>query len=537
MKNIRYAFIVLAAVGSLLSGSLHAQTYDADEGKNALMQLQKFNQFYRYLNGTYIDTINNKQLIEKAISEVLQQLDPHSSYLTAEEMVGVRETFDGSFSGIGIEFNVLHDTIIVVNVISGGPSEAVGLLPNDRIVKVDGKNVVGTTQLGVPKLLRGPKGSRVELEVIRSGLSEPLDFSIVRDNIPINTIDAAYKLDSLTGYIRVNRFANQTYREFEEAFQKLGPVDALVLDLRSNGGGLLDQAIELSNFFLPKGAVIVSTEGRHVPPFRLMAQHDGRFTEGKVIVLTNELSASGSEIVAGAIQDWDRGLIIGRRTFGKGLVQRQFPLQDSSAVRITVARYHTPSGRVIQRPYEQGKRDEYDLDLIKRIQHDSTASSMDSSQAYQTLRTGRTVYGGGGIAPDITVETDTLPYTDYWSGLIRQGILIEYVISYMDQHRTELERRYPDIETYLSSFQPDEQMLTELQEAAAHKEIKASAEDLERSRSLILTQLKALIAQKLWGMNEYFMVNNQQDETIQKAREVLKDWPRFSEGILSSAKN
>ena len=368
-------------------------------------------------------------------------------------------------------------------------------------------------------------------------MDQPLDFSIVRDNIPINTVDAAYKLDSLTGYIRVNRFANQTCAEFEEAFRKLGSVEALVLDLRSNGGGLLDQAVELSNFFLPKGAVIVSTEGRHVPPFRLMAQQNGRFTDGKVIVLTNELSASGSEIVAGAIQDWDRGLIIGRRTFGKGLVQRQFPLQDSSAVRITVARYHTPSGRVIQRPYEQGKRDEYDQDLIKRIQHDSTATSMDSSQVYKTLRTGRTVYGGGGIAPDITVETDTIPYTDYWSGLIRQGILIEYVISYMDQHRKELEELYPDIETYLQKFQPDESMLSQLQEAAARKEIKASPEDLERSRKLIINQLKAFIAQKLWGMNEYFIVINQQDETVQKAREVLQEWPRFSQGIISSSKN
>ncbi len=537
MKNIRYAFLTTVAILGLLSGRIQAQTFDAEEGKNALQQLQKFNQFYRYLNSVYVDTVNNSRLIEKAITEVLQQLDPHSSYLSAEEMVGVRETFDGSFSGIGIEFNVLHDTIIVVNVIAGGPSEAVGLLPNDRIVTVDGKNVVGTKQMGVPKLLRGPKGSRVELGVVRSGAPEMLDFRIVRDNIPINTVDAAYKLDSLTGYIRVNRFANQTYKEFEEAFRKLGPVDALVLDLRSNGGGLLDQAVELSNFFLPKGAVIVSTEGRHVPPIRLMAMKDGTFKEGKVIVLTNEFSASGSEIVAGAIQDWDRGLIIGRRTFGKGLVQRQFPLQDSSAVRITVARYHTPSGRVIQRPYEKGKRDEYEMDLIKRIQHDSTASAMDSSQVFKTLRSGRTVYGGGGIAPDITVETDTLPYTDYWSALIRQGILVEYVISYMDHHRKELERLYPTVERYLQTFQPDEAMLEELQQAAARKDIKPSDEDLKRSRQLILTQLKALIAQKLWGMNEYFMVANQQDETIEKAREVLQEWSRFSQGILSSSKN
>ena len=323
-----------------------AETASPDD---PMLQLQKLNQFYRYLNGTYVDTVHNDALVEKAIREMLLQLDPHSTYLTAEEMKGVKEVFDGSFSGIGIEFNVLSDTVIVVNVIAGGPSEKVGLLPNDRIVKADGKNIVGTKQLDVPKILRGPKGTRVDLEVVRHGEKAPLEFSIIRDNIPINTIDAAYKVDPSTGYIRVNRFANNTYKEFLEAYQKLGPLDALILDLRSNGGGLLDQAIDLSNFFLPAGSLIVSTEGLRVPPGEARATADGPFTTGKVIVLTNETSASGSEIVAGALQDWDRALVLGRRTFGKGLVQRQFPLVDGSAIRLTVARYHTPTGRVIQR--------------------------------------------------------------------------------------------------------------------------------------------------------------------------------------------
>lgn len=534
MKITRYIFTIGACLW--FAGTSWAQP-SPRESKEALSQLQKFSQFYRYLNGTYVDTIDNKQLIEHAIDEVLQQLDPHSAYLTAEEMKEVNETFDGSFSGIGIEFNVLHDTIIVVNVIAGGPSETVGLRPNDRIVTVDGRNVVGTRPMEVPKIIRGPKNSRVELEVVRPGSKTPLAFSIVRDDIRINTIDAAYKIDSTTGYIRVNRFANRTFQEFQEAFQQLGPIDALILDLRSNGGGLLDQAVDLSNFFLPQGALIVSTEGKHVPPIALKASSDGPFTEGKVIVLTNELSASGSEIVAGAIQDWDRGLIVGRRTFGKGLVQRQFPMQDGSAVRITVARYHTPSGRVIQRPYEQGKRDEYQMDLIKRIQHDSTATDMDSSQIYKTLRTGRTVYGGGGIAPDILVEVDTLPYTDYWNGLVRQGILIEYVLEYMDQHRKELENRYPTIEKYIEHFDPDDTMLAELQEAAAQKQIKATEEELQLSRSLILNQLKALIAQKLWGMNEYFQVANLEDPTFQKAEEILQQWDRYSEAISTPPKN
>ena len=357
--------------------------------------LQKFQQFYRYLNGAYVDTVHNNELVESAIREVLLQLDPHSTYVSPEEMVEVKESFDGSFSGIGIEFNVLRDTIIVVNVISGGPAEQVGLLPNDRIVAVDGKSSVGIKQIDVPKLLRGPKGSRVETRIVRHGGGEPLDFTIVRDNIPINTVDAAYKVDPKTGYIRINRFANNTYKEFTDAVQKLGPMDALILDLRSNGGGLMGGAVQLSNFFLPEGSVIVSTEGMRVPPDRIVAKEDGPFTKGKVIVLINETSASASEIVSGAIQDWDRGLLIGRRTFGKGLVQRQFPLQDGSAVRLTVARYHTPTGRMIQRPYENGNLDAYYEDFNKRFEPGASDSvGGDTTQRFKTLRSGRTVYGG-----------------------------------------------------------------------------------------------------------------------------------------------
>lgn len=495
--------------------------------------LQKFQQFYHYLNGAYVDTVHNNELVESAIREVLLQLDPHSTYVSPEEMVEVKESFDGSFSGIGIEFNVLRDTIIVVNVISGGPAEQVGLLPNDRIVAVDGKSSVGVKQIDVPKLLRGPKGSRVETRIVRHGGGEPLDFTIVRDNIPINTVDAAYKVDPKTGYIRINRFANNTYKEFTDAVQKLGPMDALILDLRSNGGGLMGGAVQLSNFFLPEGSVIVSTEGMRVPPDRIVAKEDGPFTKGKVIVLINETSASASEIVSGAIQDWDRGLLIGRRTFGKGLVQRQFPLQDGSAVRLTVARYHTPTGRMIQRPYENGNLDAYYEDFNKRFEPGASDSvGGDTTQRFKTLRSGRTVYGGGGITPDIVVPLDTSDYTKYWGSLVRQGVINEFVIEYLDENRPALSSRYAAPEKFVSDFTVSDDVLDALTAKATKKGIAFDVAEFERSKKALKTQLKALIAQKMWGVNEYYLVVNGEDDPVfAKALEVLRDWERYGSGI------
>ncbi|MBQ5372076.1 MAG: PDZ domain-containing protein, partial [Rikenellaceae bacterium] len=338
-----------------------AQNADTDTKPQAdpSQQLQKLVQFYRYLVGFYIDEVDSEELVEEAIVKMLLKLDPHSTYINADEMKGVREDFDGSFSGIGVEFRVMDDTIRVVNTIAGGPSAEVGIMPNDRIITIDGQSVVGIEQAAVPKLLRGKEGSKVDLEIARHGEPKPLGFTIVRRQIPINTVDAAYMITPKTAYIKVNRFARKTMEEFREAMNSMPQASQLILDLRGNGGGLIEPAIEMASYFLPKGAAVVSTEGRVIPAQTYTARRDGEFMEGKVVVLIDETSASASEIVSGALQDWDRATIIGRPSFGKGLVQRQIPMTDGSAIRLTVARYHTPTGRVIQRPFEKGKREEY----------------------------------------------------------------------------------------------------------------------------------------------------------------------------------
>lgn len=504
-----------------------SQQADADDAAAGFM---KFSQFYRYLNGAYVDTVHNDELIEAAIVEMLGKLDPHSTYVSAEDMERVRESFYGSFSGIGVEYNILKDTIIVLNVIASGPSEGVGIRPNDRIIAVDGVSAIGTAQADVPGLLRGPKNSRVDLRIRRDGEPQPLDFTVIRDDIPLTSVDAAYLATPTTGYIKVNRFANNTYREVAEAYAGFGRVDALILDLRNNGGGLLDQAVELGNFFLPSGATIVSMEGMRMPPEIIKATRGGLFTEGKVVVLTNEASASGSEIVAGAVQDWDRGIIVGRPTFGKGLVQRQFPLSDGSALRLTIARYHTPSGRVIQRPYEQGQKDDYYEEFARQVNEGSY--KVDSSAIYKTLRSGRTVYGGGGITPDIIVPVDTTGYSDYWAALVRRGVIVDYIIDYMAANRASLEARFPDFQRFVAGFEVDGAMIETLVGEAESKGIEPAPEELAVSEALIKTQLKSLVAQKLWGLNEYYYIlNSVGDEIYNTALDVITRWDRYGNGI------
>jgi len=521
--------------------------------------IQKLSQFAGYLGASYVDTLDMGTLVEGAIEEMLGQLDPHSAYVSAEDMKAVAESFNANFEGIGIEFNVLSDTIIVVNTIPGGPSEQVGLLPGDRIVTVADTSVVGVTQVAVPKILRGPKGTVIDIGVVRRGVADRLSFRIVRDKIPIHTVDAAYHAAEGVGYIKLNRFAATTDSELQEALRGLGRLDGLILDLRGNGGGYLDQAVYVSNTFLKQGSLVVSTEGRTVAPERLVARREPTFGSGKLIVLVDEFSASASEIVAGAIQDWDRGLIIGRPTFGKGLVQRQFPLIDGSAVRITVARYHTPTGRVIQRPYEPGQTEDYYAEFnsrLTRVPDNRTADSLASSLVpdslgrarfvpgspealaalpdslkFTTLRSHRTVYGGGGITPDLVVARDTAGYTDYWSKLNRMGVLSEYVIDYVDKNREAL-TAYPDFETFNNGFTTSEAMLDDLVELGMARDVPYVPADMPASTPLLRAQIKALIAQKLWTMSDYYrVINAETDPLFAKALEVMADWPACADGI------
>lgn len=498
----------------------------AQSGEAAAVQLQKLAQAYRYVDAAYVDSLDMAPLAEEAIRAMLDRLDPHSAYLSREEMQGVEESFDGSFSGIGIEFNVLSDTVVVVNTIAGGPSAMVGLLPGDRIVGIDGRTAVGLSRTEVPKRLRGPAGSQVRLEVVRRTSDEPLAFTIVRGDIPLHTVDAAYRVDDATGYIKVNRFGRTTMREFEEAFEGMPDIGSLILDLRGNGGGLLEQAVAMANFFLPRGSRIVSTEGRAVPSHVYSAPADGRFLDGRVAVLIDENSASASEIVAGALQDWDRAVIVGRPSFGKGLVQRQFRLGDGSAIRVTVARYHTPSGRVIQRPYEKGRSDEYYAAHRRRLAGDPPDTLPADTPQFETLRRHRPVYGGGGIRPDVFVEADTLGMTNYWLALMRHGMVNELVLRFMDRERAALAERYPDFERFEAEFSVPPETMAELAAMAAERGIEAGEQERMQSEALLRRQFRALVAERLFPREGFYRVMNAAEGSMfRRAVELLSAQP------------
>jgi carboxyl-terminal processing protease len=493
----------------------------------------KLDEFYRILTDNYLDTIGYSRLVDKGIVSMLAELDPHSVYLTADEMREASQSFSGSFSGIGVEFNVLNDTITVVNTIPGGPAESVGVMPNDRIVAIDGRNAVGMTRTDVPTYLRGPRDTKVSITVVRRGAPEQLSFTITRGDIPLHTVDAAYKVDDRTGYIRVNRFAGNTMREFVEAFAGFGTIDGLILDLRGNGGGLLPQALFMSEFFLNKGDVIVSTEGNLEPTRVMKATRRGLYNQGRLVVLIDENSASGSEIVAGAVKDWDRGILIGRTTFGKGLVQRQFDMNDGSGLRITIARYLTPSGRAIQRPYELGHKDDYYAEHYRR--YGSLPDSVDTSgRVYYTLRSQRPVYAGGGIRPDIAVGVDTLGYSDYWAKLLRAGMIHEFVQNYLDENRSELVAQYPTFESYEADTALSTALVEGLTAYAASHGIPVDEAGLATSGDWLCIQLKGLVAQRLWGPTEYYrIVNPSYDPVFKKATAVMQRWYNLDTEVVS----
>ncbi len=492
--------------------------------------IQKFNTLLSIVNYAYVDTVNNEVMVEDAIEAVLKELDPHSVYIPKKELRRMNEPLEGKFEGIGIQFNILNDTITVVSPISGGPSEKLGIQSGDKIVVIEGEVVAGIkiTNSGVADRLRGKKGTIVNVEIKRSGEKELIEFDIERDKIPIFSVDASYMATPSVGYIKVNRFARNTTQEFDEALVKLKKqgLQDLILDLRGNGGGYLNTAFTLADEFLDDNKMIVYTEGKRQPKEEYKATSRGNFQQGNLVVLIDEGSASASEIVSGAIQDWDRGLIIGRRSFGKGLVQKPFSLPDSSAVRLTTAKYYTPTGRSIQKPYEDGK-DAYYKDLVNRYEHGElfTADSInfpDSLKYYTPNK--RVVYGGGGIMPDIFVPIDTSMNSDFNSKLIRTGTYNTYVLNYLDKNRKKVSNQFETFESFNDSFEVTDEFLNSFYEfAKKKKKIEPKDGDLERSEKLITIQLKALMARNLFDVSAYFEVINQLNESYLQAIKVLSD--------------
>lgn len=485
----------------------------------------KIDEVIQYAYDNYVDSISYDVLIDDAIAGMLEKLDPHSVYIPKLELDAVNDQLSGSFEGIGVQFRIEEDTIIVIDPIANGPSARKGVMPGDRIVKVDGKTVagIGVKNDDVLKLLKGPKGTKVVLGIFRKGVKGLRDYTITRDVIPLNSLDAAFMVNRATGYIKLNSFSATTYDEFVEAMNELKPagMQNLILDLRDNGGGYLDYAVDIADDFLPEGSTIVYTKGLHRKDKYYKSRSGGRFEDGKVVVLIDEFSASASEILAGAVQDNDRGLVIGRRSFGKGLVQEQHELKDGSAFRLTVARYYTPSGRCIQKPYEEGY-EEYYLDFYKSLMLNDSAAreynlKKNDTLVYRTSK-GRPVYGGGGIIPDTLVLHDYNMSRSFQTGFFSSGKLFELVFQYVDANRKMLKTKYPDIAAFRNGFQVPEVLINEVFEAGGINPGTVSADDKTSGAAF----LKANIARELFGIEAYYQIIIHHDNLVKKALQYFK---------------
>ncbi len=485
----------------------------------------KLDMVINLVEGNYVDTVNSKKIIEDAIPEVLKQLDPHTMYIPAKEMVGVSEEMSGNFGGIGVQFSIQNDTVMVIDVISGGPSQKLGIRAGDRIVKVADSSLVGKTVKNelVFKKLRGPKGTKVKIGIWRKGLPELLSFNITRGDIPIYSVDVSYMIDDKTGYLKVGRFADKTYEEFMAAMAKLdnGGAEQMIIDLRGNPGGYMSSVIRMVNEVLDKGELIVYTAGRTQPKKEFTAEERGRYFGKKVVVLVDEYSASASEIFAGAIQDNDRGTIIGRRTFGKGLVQEQIPFYDGSAIRLTVARYYTPSGRCIQKPYSKGT-DDYYADISRRFVHGEfeqkdSIHNADTVKYFTRLK--RVVYGGGGIMPDIFVPADTTGNSTYLFKLLQKGLVYQFSFDYADKHREELSHLKSGLE--FTEFLMKRSILNEFLQYATKNGIIRNEAGIKSSGRIIETQLMAYIARNIIGEEGFYSIISRIDNTLLEAIKTI----------------
>ena len=536
--------IAVSVVVGILIGTFYAKHFAGNRLGIINGSSNKLNALLRIVDDQYVDTVNMADLVEKAMPQILAELDPHSTYIPAQNLEEVNSELEGSFSGIGIQFTIQNDTIHVNAVVQGGPSEKIGLMAGDRIVTVDDSLFVGkkVTNERAMRTLKGPKGSQVKLGIKRTGEKDLLHFNITRGDIPQNTVDAAYMVNDDIGYVKVSKFGRTSHVELLNALAQLNhkKCKGLIIDLRGNTGGYMEAAIRMVNEFLPEGKLIVYTQGRKYPRAEEFANGTGSCQKMPLVVLIDEGSASASEIFTGAIQDNDRGTVVGRRSFGKGLVQRPIDLPDGSMIRLTIARYYTPAGRCIQKPYDssinekpgKGKSSEssiekYNQDLIDRYNHGEMVSAdsihFPDSLKCQTKKLGRTVYGGGGIMPDYFVPVDTTLYTDYHRNLVAKGVVIKTTMNFIEKNRKALLDKYKTFEKFNEKFEIDDQLLNYLREAADKEKIEFNEEQYNKALPLIKAQLKALIARDLWDMNEYFQVMNATNKSVERALEILND--------------
>lgn len=530
MEKMKYlAAAVICAAATFGISAQYSRSNSASRQQQKLLMVENI------VNNLYVDNVDEEKIVENAVRGILENLDPHSSYSTKEETTSSQETMQGSFSGIGIQFNMQKDTLYVVQTIAGGPSEKVGILPGDRFIAVDDSIIAGRKlkNTDIMKRLRGPKGTKVNIKVKRGSNAELLEFRITRDDIPLNSIDAVYMADGKTGYIRLSRFAATSYKEFKDAITKLKKqgMQQLILDLTDNGGGYMQIAAQIANEMLNRGNLIVYTQGRKSPRQNLNADGSGTFRTQKVVVMINQFSASASEILSGAVQDWDRGVVVGRRSFGKGLVQREFLLPDSSSFRLTIARYYTPSGRNIQKPYVKGDREDYDKDIIDRYNHGELQSAdsihFADSLKHTTMRLHRTVYGGGGIMPDVFVPLDTTQYTDYHRRLVAKGIIPQFALRYVDKNRADLKAQYPDAQKFIKEFTVTDEMLNNLVDAGKAEKVDFDKSQFAKSKEMLRTFVKAAIANDLFSTGAYFQIVNEQNDIYKEALSIINDDARY----------
>ena len=518
---------LFSAVFLLSLLSAHAQ-FRINHGDDSPMRKLQYAEIA--ITNLYVDSVDEKKLVEDAIRGMLSKLDPHSSYSTPKEVKELNEPLSGNFEGIGVQFNMIDDTLLVIQPVTNGPSERIGIIAGDRIVSVNDSAIAGVKmpKEEIMKRLRGPKGSKVHLGVVRQGIKDRLEFTVVRDKIPVKSVDATYMIRPGIGYIRIGNFGATTYDEFMQSLNillKQGMKD-LSLDLQENGGGYLKAAVDIANEFLNRGDLIVYTEGLKVPRTEYNADGGGDFLDGKVVVLVDGYTASAAEIVTGAIQDQDRGIVVGRRTFGKGLVQRPIDLPDGSMIRLTIAHYYTPSGRCIQKPYTKGDNKDYAMDMLHRLRSGELTNAdsvhFADSLKYETLREHRTVYGGGGIMPDEYVPLDTTRYTRFHRELAAKSIVVQHNLRYVDNHRKELKERWTSFDDFKQNFEVPESLVDVIIAEGEKQNIKPKDEaEFEKTIPFLRVQLKALIARDIWDMSEYFSIFNESSEIVKKALEVI----------------